>query len=109
MPFDLRSYPKTVLRDRHKFNVRRDCCKATAGWGGLEWHESSAVARGEPSDKGRMFGRRQSEIERGAHTVDITGEQRLGVKPEAREDLRAINAVGAGSQLREVPRAPDEP
>ena len=67
---------------------------------------SAVASRG---DERRVLGRGAAEFEGGEQAVEVAGEQRIGVEPEAGEDLGPEDAVGARRHRLESVAAPDEP
>src|SRR5208337_348604 len=63
----------------------------------------------KPRPKGRVLSRGQAQLENLDEPLQVARVKRLGVEPEAREDFRAKNAVGARQQWLEPVIASDKP
>src|SRR5205823_2212105 len=63
----------------------------------------------QPGDEGPMLGGRQAPLQDPDQPAPILGEERLGIQPQAREDLGTIDPIRTGGQVLEVLAAADEP
>src|SRR5262245_47354113 len=70
---------------------------------------SMVARRSQLGHELRVPARAQAAAHGPVQRVPGPGEERLGVQPQTREDLRAINLVRAGRQILEMIAATDEP
>src|SRR5262249_28116790 len=95
---------------RKKYACSMYSSRSSTGMGGSSGPASGREAPGgQPGDEGRVLGRGEASFQGADQPVEILADQRLGIEPQAREDLGAEDPVGPRPEGDEASVATDKP